>query len=210
MLKFYTIGTGGRLMSCVGICLWLLEEINKPYEVIRIDLDKMEHKSKEYLAINPNGKVPTLIDNDFIIWESIAINYYLSRKYQKDLLGNSIEENGLIDQWIAWITSEVEPHIVNIFKHAMLPPSQKNPAYLEICKLNIMKYSNTLENFLSKKKYLVSDRFSLADMTAAAFFSIHNVLRTDLSLFPNIDKWLKLSLNRKALLKAKEKDLVIF
>lgn len=197
-------------MSCVGICLWLLEEINKPYEVLRIDLDKMEHKSEEYLKLNPNGKVPTLVDNDFVIWESIAINYYLSRKYYKELLGNSIEENGLIDQWISWIVSEFQPHVVNIFKHAMLPPSQKNPSYVEICKLNIMKYSDILEKVLNNKTYLVSNKFSLADMTASAFFSIHNVLHTDLSLFPNINKWLKLCLNRQALTRAKQKELVVF
>jgi glutathione S-transferase len=210
MIKFYTIGTGGRLMSCVGICLWLLEEINKPYEVIRVNLDKMEHKSKEYLELNPNGKVPTLVDNDFVIWESIAINYYLSRKYYKELLGNSIEENGIIDQWISWIVSEFEPHVVNIFKHAMLPPNQKNPAYVEMCRLNIMKYSDIFEKVLIGKTYLVSNRFSLADMTASAFFSIHNVLHTDMTLFPNIDRWLKLCLNRQALNRAKQKKLVVF
>ena len=91
MLKFYTIQGGGRLTSCVGICLWLLEELKTQYQVINLDLDKFEHKSEEYLKLNPNGKVPTLVDNGFVIWESIAINNYLARKYKPEFLGKNIE-----------------------------------------------------------------------------------------------------------------------
>jgi len=209
MLKFYTIQGGGRLTSCVGICLWLLEELKTQYQVINLDLDKFEHKSEEYLKLNPNGKVPTLVDNGFVIWESIAINNYLARKYKPEFLGKNIEENSLVDQWILWMLSELEPHIVNIFKHARLPGAQKNPALFAAYKMRIMQCTVLLEKELTNRKFLVGDTFTLADLNVAAFSSIHKILHSDLSLFPNFNRWLNSSIARSGLKAATDKKHVI-
>lgn len=209
MLKFYNIQGGGRLTSCVGICLWFLEEIQKEYQIINIDLDKLEHKSEEYLKLNPNGKVPCLVDNGFVIWESLAINYYLARKYKPEFLGKTLEENSLIDQWIFWMLSELQPPIVNIFRYARLPSTQKNPAYFDSCKMQIMQQTVLLEKKLNNVQYLVGNSFTLADLNIAAFCSIHLILHSDLSLFPNFSKWLNAATGRQALTIAREKKLVI-
>jgi glutathione S-transferase len=209
MLKFYTIQGGGRLTSCVGICLWLLEELKTDYEIVHVDLDKFEHKSDSYLKLNPNGKVPCLVDDKFVIWESLAINYYIARKYKPELMGKNAEENSLIDQWIFWMLSELQPPIVNIFKHARLPAAQKSPALFETWKMQILQHTTVLEKELTNKNYLVGDRFTLADLNVAAFSSIHYILHSDLSLFPNFSKWLNTSTARPGLAAAREKKLVI-
>jgi glutathione S-transferase len=209
MLKFYTIQGGGRLTSCVGICLWFLEELQKDYEVINIDLDKFENKSEEFLKLNPNGKVPVLVDGDFVIWESLAINYYLARKYKPEFLGKSLEESSQIEQWIFWMLAELQPPIVSIFRHARLPGSQKNPAFFQAWKMQIMQLTVILEKELSNRQFLVGNNFTLADLNVAAFSSIHYILHSDLSLFPNFSKWLNSATKRAGLTAAREKNLVI-
>lgn len=209
MLKFYTIQGGGRLTSCVGICLWLLEELQREYKIIHVDLDKMEHKSEDFLRLNPNGKVPALIDGNFVIWESVAINYYLARKYKPELLGKSIEETSLIDQWTIWMVSEFQPHVSNIFKHSRLPGYQRDVGFMDFCKSRVMYQTDLLEKELNGKQYLVGNKFSLADLNVASYASIHYTLHNDLSVFPNFAKWLNNMTSRPALKSVIDKNLVI-
>src|SRR5258706_15471246 len=84
-------------------CYWFLEELGLPYETMPLDFAKGEHKSAEYLKLNPNGKLPTMVDDGFVVWESLAINYYLMEK-QKALqfVGTSLQENAQVNQWSMW------------------------------------------------------------------------------------------------------------
>ena len=76
MLKLY-----GGARSRASIVQWYLEELNIPYEFVLLDLPAGEHQQPEYLAINPMGKVPAIVDGDFQLWESGAIILYLAEKY---------------------------------------------------------------------------------------------------------------------------------
>jgi glutathione S-transferase len=88
----------GNKRSRATRVLWLLEEIGQPYELKNIDFDKKEQKTPEYLALNPNGTVPTLEDNGLILFESLAINTYLADKYKPELLGETPEIRGQVHQ----------------------------------------------------------------------------------------------------------------
>ncbi|MEK7434696.1 MAG: glutathione S-transferase family protein, partial [Cyanobacteriota bacterium] len=134
MLKFYTVKNGGRLTSCVGPSLWLLEETGKPYQVVDIDIFKGEHKSESFLKLNPNGKIPCLQDDNFILWESVAINYYVAAKNKPELLGSNLQERALIDQWVLWCSSELNPPVSAIFTNAMKSAEQRDNNYMQQCK----------------------------------------------------------------------------
>ena len=209
MLKFYTIKGGGRLTSCVGICLWLLEEIGVSYEIVDVDIYGSEHRSEEFLKLNHNGKIPCLNDNGFIIWESTAINYYLTRKYKPELLGKSIEENSLVDQWTSWMSTEFYPHVTSIFRNAALPREQKDSKMVQRAKYRIMQCTSLLDNELSKRKYLVGNNLTLADINVASVASIHKILHTDLTDYPNLNRWLNVMLSRKALYVLQHKKLLV-
>lgn len=209
MLLFYTVKGGGRLTSCVGACLWLLEEINQPFKLMELDLQKIEHKSDEFLALNPNGKIPCIDDDGFILWESVAICYYLARKYKPELLGKNLEESALIDQWIQWTAAELQPPIADIFINATKPPEQKQPLHIQYSKYRIMQQTILLDKELKNKKFIVGDKFTLADLILCSYAQIHSILHTDLSVYPNFNKWYNGVINYPSLASAKAKKLVI-
>ena len=75
-------------------CLWLLEELGLEYERELVHWDDEGEKRSAYLELNPNGRVPCLVDGDLVLFESLAINLYLIRRYGGSLAPNSIEDEG--------------------------------------------------------------------------------------------------------------------
>ena len=209
MIKFYTLKDGGRLSSCVGLCLWLLEETGKKYELINIDLYNGEHKTDYFLKLNPNGKIPCLNDDGFLLWESIAINYYVTTKYKPELLGKNIQETALVYQWTQWVSSEIQNNVNEIYRNAMLPREQRNPAFVRNCKYKIMQGTAILDKELAGKKYLAGENFTLADINVAAIMSIHTVLHSELNMYPNFNKWLNNVLKRPAIQSLVDKKSII-
>src|ERR1043165_8517085 len=84
MLKLYGNTRSGALR-----CLWMLEEVGEPSEWIEKSLRAEDLQSADYLRLNPNARVPTLVDGDLVLWESMAINLYLAQKYQGPMHGDA-------------------------------------------------------------------------------------------------------------------------
>ncbi len=80
-------------------CLWMLEEIGQPYRLIEKSTRADDLQSAEYRGLNPNARIPTLVDGDFVLWESMAINLYLAQKYKGPLHCARVEALGLAAQW---------------------------------------------------------------------------------------------------------------
>lgn len=93
MLKLY-----GGARSRASIIHWYLEELGIPYEFVLLDMQAGEHQQPKFLAINPIGKVPAIVDGDFQLWESGAILFYLAQKYGN--MPSSAEVQAKINQWI--------------------------------------------------------------------------------------------------------------
>lgn len=152
----------GSIRSSSARCHWLLNEISLEYETITLDMGAKENKSPEYLALNPNGKVPTLVDNDFVIYESVAINNYLVRKYKPELYGANEEEMSLVDQWNIW-------SFVELYKFASVPLYFKlfgwgSEEQATEASQKAMKLFEILDNHLANKTYLLGDKFTVADI----------------------------------------------
>src|SRR2546423_1701432 len=75
MLKLY-----GNLRSRATRCIWMLEEMGEPYEMIETSVRSDDLQNSAYLRLNPNARIPTLVDGDTVLWESMAINLYLAQK----------------------------------------------------------------------------------------------------------------------------------
>ena len=72
----------GNAKSRAMRCLWMLEEIGEPYQLIEKSTRPDDLQTPEYLRLNPNARIPTLVDGEVVLWESMAINIYLAQKYQ--------------------------------------------------------------------------------------------------------------------------------
>jgi glutathione S-transferase len=101
MIKIY-----GTSMSRTGRCLWALEEVGAKYEHVPTPVPQA--RTPEHLKLNPNGHIPVLDDNGFIVWESMAINSYLAEKYGKSPLWPSTAEGRAgVNQWSFWAMTEM-------------------------------------------------------------------------------------------------------
>lgn len=148
-------------------CRWLLQELKVPFEGIKLQLFKGEHKTPAFLKINPYGRVPVLVDDDLVLSESIAICLYLADKYaDKELIPTpGTPERGKHDQWLLFCATELEQPLWQIRRHTQLYTTEKRlPAEVEIAKENFHKAATILEDALRDKIYIVEDKFSVADI----------------------------------------------
>jgi glutathione S-transferase len=148
-------------------CRWLLQELKVPFEGIKVQLFKGEHKTPEFLKINPFGRVPVLVDGDLVLSESIAICMYLADKYtHKGLIPTpGTPERAKHDQWLLFCATELEQPLWQIRRHTQLYPVEKRlPAEVDIAKDNFKKAASVLEDVLREKTYLNENKFSVADI----------------------------------------------
>ena len=102
----------GIPQSRAARCLWMLEELGAPYENVAVHFVGDTQKP-EFLKINPNGRIPALDDDGLVLFESLAINLHLARKYggHKSLWPESPENQSRSIQWSIWAITEVEPQL---------------------------------------------------------------------------------------------------
>jgi glutathione S-transferase len=200
MLKIYGIEKAPPLVSSAGRCFLLLEELGIEYEVVGLKFSEKEHKSEEYLKINPNGKIPTMIDDDgFVLWESMAINKYLARKYKPEILGKDNKEISLVEQWMTWGLTEYQTPLLGALRHGMmLPPEKRDPSVFETETKKLHQLHTILEKELENKEFLVGNSLTLADLHVVLGITGIFLVNLNLSEFPNLSKWVKNITNRPA------------
>jgi glutathione S-transferase len=180
MLKLY-----GGARSRASIVQWYLEEIGVPYEFVLLDMQAGEHQQPEYLAINPIGKVPAIVDGEYKLWESGAILFYLAQKHGK--ISPSLEEQATIIQWI-------------IFGNATLGPGIFVEANRE---REMPKLMTPLNQIFEKQPFLLGDELSVADVAVGSILAyIPIMLKLDLSEYPAVVDYIKRVSERPAFQKA--------
>jgi glutathione S-transferase len=189
----------GSARSSAGRCLWCLEEAGVQYELKNVDMKLKEHKSEAFLKLNPNGKVPAFVDGNFTLFESMAINTYIAEKYKPELLGTSIEERAISQQWSYWASTELQDPIIQVFIQKVFMPEEKRSQ--EVIDENMEKlpgYFHVLENALTGKNYLNGNAFTLADLNTLSVVSIAPMIGFDMSSYKNINLWMKAISDRPA------------
>nr|BFD64459.1 glutathione S-transferase family protein [Bdellovibrio sp. HM001] len=185
MIKIY-----GSPLSSAGRCYWMLEELGLPYEQVPLNMREKQHKSEEYLKINPNGKVPAIIDGEYVLWESMAITNYLAKKHNSPMAAQNAKEEGQMLQWSFWALVDLQKPAVDWLIQAMFVPAEhRNQNIISDAQNILPRYLQVLEKGLSGKTYLVGNRFTVADINVASVIGILHALKFDLSSYPNIIKW---------------------
>lgn len=159
--------------------LWALEEAGIPYEYIAIKLltdagEADSAQNPEYLALNTQGKVPTLVDADFILTESAAIVNYIGRKAPTARLVPDADtrEWARYDELMYFILAELEQPLWSNGKHRFaLPEAQRIPQMLETAQFEFAKAVRTLDHLLGEREYAIGDRFTMADILLAQTFN---------------------------------------
>ena len=196
MLKLYGISQSRAFRP-----LWLLHELELPYEHVRLDFRGDALSDPDYLAINPNGRIPTLVDGDLVLWESMAINLYLARKHgvRQGLWPDTIEAEGLAQQWSFWVMNEVEAALLSVLMHGrVLPADKRDPDKLSR-NLGVLKRPlAVLDQALAGRDYLLGAHFTVADLNVASVLIWCRPAKLPLLEYPRLEAWLNRCLERPA------------
>jgi glutathione S-transferase len=178
--------------------LWVAKELGLDYQHLPIEIGDDGAKSPEFLAINPNGRLPVIVDGDFVLFESLAITLYLAKKHSSGkLYPGTLEGEARAWQWSLWAVTEVDRG-VNIWSlHAVrLPPAERNNALREEALKVLASPFKVLDAAVAQRPYLLGSEFTVADLNVAAVIS--RAVDMDLSVWPYLKVWLARCLDRPA------------
>jgi glutathione S-transferase len=173
-------------------CLWALEELGVPYENVPTNF-ATDAKKPEFAAINPNQRVPALVDGDVTLFESMAINLYLAKKYDtKGLYPKALADEARAIQWSIWGMTEIEPSLLQVLMNRVfLPTPQRDEAAAKAGEEKLAQPLRVLDGALAGRKFLLGDAFSIADLNVASVLSWALFAKVDLAKTPNAERWLK-------------------
>jgi glutathione S-transferase len=185
-------------------CIWALKELGVEWEHDAISHTDPRLKTDEYAAVNPEGRVPVLIDGDFALDESLVINLYLTKKFG---LGTFYperpEQEAMAWRWSFWAQSELEPHLATIFYHRFLwPEDKRNPELAAAAEAALQKPLASLDKALEGRDWLVGHRFTVADLNVANVLAPNRVDLFSLGRFDNVRAWLVRCYQRPAAIAA--------
>lgn len=168
--------------------LWMAGELGLEYEHKDYLPRSPETKTPEFRALNPNGRVPVIADGDFVLCESMAINFYLSKKHGKLYPSNPLDEARAL-QWSLWETDRLDRQIVNYVNHtSALPEAERKANIAEAAWQEVVPALDVLETALAKSAWLAGPEFSVADLNVAS--ALFRAIGVDLAKWPHVQAWL--------------------
>src|SRR5580698_8375133 len=144
---------------------WTLQELGVDFEAVTVNLFAGEHRLPEFLAINPAGKVPALVDGDLVLTESIAIAVYLADKYpEKTLLPAEPRGRAEAMRWLLFTTTELEQPLWRMAKHNFIYPEEKRlPADIPLARDEFIAMAEVLDRHMADRAFVVGDSVTVAD-----------------------------------------------
>lgn len=189
-----TIKIYGSAMSRAARVMWCAKELGLNFEHVDVPWDAL--KQPEFLALNPNGKVPAFSDGNLNLFESLAINLYLAKKYGTgEIYPTNLEDEARVFQWTLWVACEVEPLLIQsvLVKFGILNDADAAKAAAERARRPLM----VLDNHLKGKDWILGSKFSVADLNVAAGVAYARYGDVDISYAPHVVGWLDRCLARQ-------------
>jgi len=183
-IKLYTAATPNGWKISIA-----LEELGLPYEVRAIDFAAQEQKADWYVKLNPNGRIPTLDDDGFIMFESGAILIYLAEKTGK-FLPRDVHDRSRVLQWLMFQMSGIGPMMgqANVFFRYF--PEKIQPV-IERYQREVMRLFGVLDRQLASHEY-IAGKYSIADMALWPWVSGYEWSGVSVAEFPSLERWLAL------------------
>ena len=159
-----------------------------------LDFSKGEHKNPEYLLLNPNGAVPTLVDGDFVLTESRAIMQYLaSKKPESGLLPRDEAARADVTRWQFWDSSHFSPQLGTFafekLIKGMVGLGEPDSSKLNDALVNFKRFAAVLNQRLEGRQYVVGNSLTLADLTLASSMMYAKQTEVPVADFPNVERW---------------------
>jgi glutathione S-transferase len=178
--------------------LWMANELGLDYQHLPIEIGGEGARAPEFLTLNPNGRLPFIVDGDFALYESLAITLYLAKRHAPGTLyPGTLEGEAKAWQWSFWAIAEVDRG-VNIWSlHAVrLPPGERDASLREEALKVIAAPFKVLDAAVARQPYLLGKDFTVADLNVAAVIS--RAIDMDLAAVPHLKAWLTRCLERPA------------
>jgi glutathione S-transferase len=160
----------------------------------RLDFAKGEHKSAEYLELNPNGAVPTLVDGDLVLTESRAIMQYLAtKKPESGLLPRDEAARADVTRWQFWDAAHFSPNVATVafekFLKGMLGMGDPDQGKIKDALANFRRFAGVLDKRLHGRNYIVGSGLTVADLTLASSLMYAKQAELPLAEFPHLEAW---------------------
>ncbi len=198
-LKIY-----GVLRSRASRNVWLAHELGIPFEQVPVIQAyrlsdpaapdaPLNTASPAFLAVNPNGLIPTMDDDGLVLHESLAINLYLAKKHGGPLAPADVAEDGRMTQWTLWAATECEPHTIQILYHRLgNPRGPMDPAVADTAIEALRRPFGVLEAALDAGGgFLVGRRFTVADINLAEVLRYAQAAPELFAEFPATKAWIE-------------------
>jgi len=173
--------------------LWCLHELDLAYERIDAGMAFGKNREAEYLAMNPNGRVPTLVEGDFVLWESNSIMRYLVRAYrpQSSIYPQAPKVRAGVDRWLDWTLSTLQPVDRPVFWALVrTPPNQRDMVAIQKDADAEAEQWRIVDAQLSARRFIEGDDFTLADIALGAYarrwFGVEGITKPR---FADLERW---------------------
>ncbi len=198
--KLYGISGSRALRS-----IWAIEEVGIDYEHVPMHFGKAG-SDPDYLAVNPNGRIPALVDGDVTLFESMAINLYLAKTYGGDLYPSDPADEARAIQWSVWGISEIEPLQMRIvIQKFFVPKEQQDANEVQAAAESLERPLKVLNTHLANHSYLLGDTFTIADLNLAGVMLLLKMVGQDISHHENVQRWADACYERPALAAAQSR-----
>jgi glutathione S-transferase len=156
---------------------FLLEELGIPWEKLPVDIAQRQHKTAAYLALNPNGVVPTLEDGETVVFESLAIALYLADRFPEKGLAPALDSplRGRYMSWMVWSMTCLEPAIGQVYLEQAKPAEQQSAAAIAAGREKFKEAAGVLSGQLSRP-YLLGDSMSAVDIQLGCVLAFAGML----------------------------------
>ena len=188
--------------------LWVAEELGLAYEHVPVHYLGGATRTPEFLAINPNGRIPVIDDDGVLVWESMACSLYLAERFKHaarpdgpSLAAGSPAELAEILRWSFWVVTECEKDALTFLMHrAIMPPERRKPPLASAAERRLLGPVRVLEQHLQTRSYLAGERFTVADVCVASVLAWAQGAREVMTACPAVSGWLQRCLARPAYL----------
>ncbi|MBA1139484.1 glutathione S-transferase family protein [Mesorhizobium neociceri] len=187
MMTLYGIGPTRALRA-----VWALQELDAEFAIVPVNIAGGENRHPDFLRLNPAGKLPVLVDGDFVLTESAAIVMYLAEKYgAKGLMPADLKERAQAYRWSLFAVTELEQPLWRIAKHTFLYPKDKRlPQDIALAREDFVVMAAVLEQHMDGRAFIVGDNITIADCVTAYVLDWGNEYGL-VDGFPNLKAYLK-------------------
>jgi glutathione S-transferase len=171
----------------------LAKFLGLPVELVRVDLRKGEHRTPDFLAMNPNGKVPVLVDGDLVLWESTAIMVHLAVKAGSDLWPSDAAGQVEVLRWLCWDLAHFSRHGATLYFENVIKRyigrGEPEPSAVQEATGFFRNFAAVLDAHLATRDFVAGGKLSIADFSVGVLLPWAGEIHLPIEGFPNIMRW---------------------